>query len=192
MVAIGLLVHEWIGSHDAMLAAQQTAQTQELALKTAQAQITDLKQEEVVREAALQNQLDSMNRQFAQANSPQQIAALIAPLMNIRQPIQFVTPPATAENPNPQPVAQVSTADAPAVKAYVEACESCKLQLPAAQAQVKSLSDQNALLAGEVKSEAAEAAAWKKAARGTFWHRAKQDAWKIGIGAAIGYAIARH
>src|SRR5204862_6948006 len=80
-------------------------------------------------------QLSALQKQYAQAQSPEQLAALITRVMNLPQPIRITTPLATTDNPNPTPIAEVPLPDAPQAKAFVEACQECQIQFATPQKQ---------------------------------------------------------
>jgi len=138
----------------------------------------------------LQAQLDAVNKRLDATKTPQDLAPVVAALMKLKQPITFVTPPATPENPKPAPVAEISTADTPQVKAYVQACETCKIQLQSAAANLKYAESQHADDLQKIKLAQDDAAKWKKAAEGGSWFdRMKHDG-KIGlIGGGITVAV---
>ena len=125
------------------------------------------------RDAALQDfmkaqqvQLEAVNKRFDRAQSPQDIAALVGQLMGLQKPITFVTPPATPANPNPQPVAQVPIEDAPQVKSYVKACETCKLNLQTTTQQLTTAQQTHADDVTKLGAVAKERDAAVKAAKG--------------------------
>lgn len=177
----------WLDARDAKTKAEATVAAQQTVIAQAQAQMKQLQENDAAREQKLAQQLADTQRQFAQAQSPQQIAALVAQVMGLKQPVTFVTPPATPGNPNPQPIAQVPTADAPQIKQYVQDCEECKQKLPVAQAEVVSLKSQLSLAGQNLSAMQNERDTWKKAAKGTFWSNTKKAAkWlTIGGGATV-------
>jgi hypothetical protein len=182
------LFKNWLDAHDAQKQAEATVKAQETVIAQNEKRMKDLQDADDARAKQLLQQVADMQSRFGQAQTPTQIAALVAQIMGLKTPVQMVTPPATAEDPHPQPVAQVSQADAPQVKAYVEVCEECKLKLPAAQAQVESLKSQQQLAGQQLSAVENERDAWKKAARGTFWSNAKKGLRWLAIGGGIGVA----
>jgi hypothetical protein len=98
-----------------------------------------------------------------------------------------VTPPATIENPHPQPVAQVPAEDAPQLKAYVQACEECKIKLPSITSQLGKSEQEKQLLANDLLQRTQERDQWKTAAKGgSTWQRIKKAAKWFAIGAGVG------
>lgn len=168
----GIAFRSWLVQHDAMLQAQTTN-------KAMQTQIDQLRTDDTARFADLEKKLDANSKTFQQAVTPQQIADLATQLMALKQPITITTPAPTPENPNPQPIAEVPLPDAPQAKLYLEACESCKIQLPTYQAQVESLKKQNDLL-GQQRDQ------WRIAAKGTKWGRMKTALKWLAIGSGAG------
>ena len=69
--------------------------------------------------------------------------------------------------------------------AFAKGDKCVTLELPKCQADVKDWSDR-------YDTKQKEADDWKTAAKGgSFWHRLKNDAIKVGIGVGIGYALKR-
>lgn len=187
LIVIALLASSWLSARDASVRAdaQQKAHAETdlqraEEIKTLHVQIEQIKADEAKR-------IEDLRTTFAKPQTPQELAPLIAQLMNLRQPINFVTPPATPENPHPVPVAQVSTEDAPQVKAYVQTCEECKIKLPAAAAQLTASELEKQILANQLVERTQERDTWKTAARGgSFWQRLKRNAKWLAIGAVAG------
>jgi hypothetical protein len=136
--------------------------------------------------AALQAQLDAVNKRLDTAKTPQDLAPIVEALMKLKQPITFVTPEPTAANPHPEPVAQVPESDAPQVKEYVRACETCKFELESAHADLKLAQSQLADANQKFQLASDDAARWKKAAQGgSVFQRIKHDSKAGLIGGAI-------
>lgn len=188
LAAMTLLIAGWLEARNAEEKAEATSEQQALIIKQANDSIAALQKQEAAREAATAIQLADLQSKFNQAQSPQQIATLVAQVMGLKQPVIITTPAATPQNPNPQPIAQVPTSDAPQVKAYVQACEACKVQLPAVQAQVESLQSQQKLAGQQLSAMQNERDAWQKAAKGTWWTNTKRAAKFLAIGAGVGAA----
>src|SRR6185437_946098 len=165
----------YLGAREDKIKMQATMDAQKQVLAAAD-------QREKARDAQLdtflktqQAQLDSMNKRFDQAKTPQDLAPLVQQIMALQKPITFVTPPATPANPNPQPVAQVPTEDAPQVKAYVQACETCKLNLQTATQKLTYADQQHADDLVKLNSVTKERDAAVQAAKGgSFWQRTKR------------------
>lgn len=189
VILLGIGGVAYIDSREAIIKAQASEAATKSALSTiaehdaaAKLQL-DAKDKEI---ADLQSKLTT---QFNAAKSPQDIASLVAQLMSLQKPITFVTPPATASNPNPQPLAQVPVVDAPQVKAYVQACEQCKLDLESAKAK---LTYQDQLISNDKMALAAkdnEIKTWKVAAKGSFWGNTKKIIKYSVIGGGVTLAI---
>jgi hypothetical protein len=166
VVVVGVIA---LKEHDAKIKEQAVAQAVVDTAKKDQAtyaqQVSDLAKQMADRDAAYQQQMRALDTRLQQAQSPGQIATLAAQVMGLKQPIQIIQPAPTAENPHPAPVAEVSTLDAPQVKAYVQQCEECKLniskatadaadrqaQANLAQLQIDSLKKENTALVVQAK-----------------------------------------
>jgi hypothetical protein len=132
-------------------------------------------------------QLATLTATFSRAQTPQDIAPLVAKLMELQKPITFVTPAATPENPHPQPVAQIPAEDAPQVKAYVQTCEECKIKLPSLAAELSASEAQGRFLASNLVERTQERDQWKTAAKGgSFWQRFTRSLKYLAIGAGVG------
>jgi len=187
ILIVGWLVFSWVNAREARARAEAT----EAANKNA---LAIIEQHDAANRAQLdafvksqQAQMDAMNSRFDQAKSAPDIAALVQQIMALQKPITFVTPPATPENPHPQPVAQVPVEDAPQVKAYVQACETCKLNLDAANQKLTYADQRHADDVNKLKMANDDAGKWKSAAKGGgFWSNLKRSAKWFAIGAAGG------
>lgn len=161
-----------LDQHDARIKAEASVAAQKELQEQYQAQVSALAKQMADRDTAYQAQLKSLDSKFAASSSPQQIALLISQVMGLKQPIQLVTPPATSADPHPAPVAQVSTLDAPQVKAYVEQCEECKLSLAKATADATDREAQAALAQKQIDSLKKENASLQTAVKGgSFFQR---------------------
>jgi hypothetical protein len=189
VVAVWFYIDERIGRVKAETVQQEQAK--------AQAQIKEasdkLAEQHKAWEAEQQQKLLDMQKTFGQAQSPQQIANLVAQYMGTKQPITFVTPPATAANPNPQPVAQVAVSDAPQIKAYLQECETCKFNLSKAQTDLTYEQQQHDLTKQTLLSVTQQRDEWKKTAQGGSWMRKTLRIVKLagcsGLGAAAGTGL---
>lgn len=190
LVAIAFVFVNWLDARDAQTKAQAIVAAQQTVIVQAQEQMKQLQADDTAREQKLTQQLEDTQRQFSQAQSPQQIAALVGQIMGLKQPVTFTTSPPTIANPNPAPVAQVSTVDAPQIKAYVQSCQECLQKLPVVQAQVESLQSQLKISGQELSAQENETTAWKKAAKGTWWKNTKRAMKWFAIGAGAGVAAA--
>lgn len=182
----------WLDEHDSRIKAEASVAAQQQLQQQYQAQVSDLAKRMDEREAAYQTQLKTLDQRFQTAASPTQIAQLVSQLMGLKTPITISTPQSTAQNPNPQPVATVSTLDAPQVKAYVETCETCKLNLAKATADAADRQAQASLAQLQIDSLKKENTSLQQAVKGgTFFQRFGKAAKYLIIGAAIGAVAAK-
>lgn len=183
--AIGLFAYQ--AERENRIRAEATTQAQKDVQKQIAQQVSDLQKQMADRDSVYQQQLQQLDKRFQVATSPQQVAALFSQLLALPKPITVVTPQPTAENPHPEPVAQIPQIDFPQAKSYIQECENCKLQLPKLQAD---LADTKTKLDLQVKTTASvqkESDKWKITAEGGTW---KQRAWHDGKLIAIGGAVA--
>jgi hypothetical protein len=199
---IALLVFwSWLSARDANIkaAAVQQANEKVIAQNDAQIKFNDQQIKLLAGQidqlkADQARQLATNTATFARAQTPVDIAALVSKIMELQKPITFVTPPATAANPNPTPVAQVPEESVPQLKTYVQTCEECKIKLPNITAQLANTNTQLAkseqdkqLLASNLIERTQERDQWKTAAKGgSFWSRFKRSAKYLLIGAGVG------
>jgi hypothetical protein len=177
----------WLSEHDARLQADAKAKAQEAVQQVAAEQVAALQKQIGDRDAAYQLQLQSLDKKFAAAGSPEQIAQLAAQLMGLREPIQIVTPATTAENPKPQPVAQVPLADAPQAEQYIRDCEACKAERTKLQADAADRAKQADLAQKQIDALKSEVKTWQTAAKGgTVLQRFGRAAKWVVIGAGAG------
>lgn len=195
MVAILLLVagaavgfRTWLGEHDARLQAEAKSKAQEEVQRLSVEQSAALQKQIADRDAAYRTELQSLDKKFSLAANPDQIALLLSQLMGgLKQPIQIVTPPATAATPNPQPVAQVPLVDAPQVKAYFAECETCKAERVKLQADAVDRAKQAELAQKQIEALKGERDTWEKTAKGgTVLQRIGRAAKWLAIGAGAG------
>lgn len=187
----GFVFSQWLGARDDKIRAESFQKAHEETDKLRADEVKQLRAEieEVKADAA--RKLDASRATFTRAQTPQDVATLVASLMKLQNPVTIVQPPATPENLHPAPVAQVSTEDAPAVKRYLQECEECKIKLPAAEAQLTASEREKQLLASQLVERTAERETWKNAANGgSFWQRAKHAGKWSAIGGAAVIAIA--
>jgi hypothetical protein len=189
--AVGL--HE----HDAKIREQAVAQavqdTQKQLQQQYSQQVSDLQKQMADRDSQYQQQLKALDTRFQSANTPAQTASLIASLMGLKQPIVLSTPAATPANPNPATVAQVSSIDFPQAKAYIQACEDCKLQNAKLTADAATREQEAVLAQKQIDSLKTENTALQVAVKGgSVWHRTWKAMEYIVIGGAIGYIAAKH
>lgn len=185
-----LLLSEYTAHVRADAQAQATIQVQATVQKGLQEQLNALQKSLADREANFQQQMRTTQGKFQQAATPSQLAELTRQLMSLKQPIEITMPAPTKENPNPQPIAQVSLSDAPQVKAYLSECETCKLQVPKLQADLADREKQAQLAQQQIDSLKTQRDAAIKEAKGGNWlHRTVKAIKYLGIGAGAGAAL---
>ena len=162
----------WLDEHDSRLRAEMTVQAQKEVQQQYAGQIADLQKKIADRDSAYEEQIKSVESRFQSSTTPQQVSALVSQLMGLKQPIQVVTPAATPTNPNPSPVAGVSAIDFPQAKAYIQDCETCKLNLAKATADAADREAQAALAQKQIDSLKKENASLQTAVKGgSFFQR---------------------
>jgi hypothetical protein len=186
---------QWLGAHDDYLRAAAQVKKDQSALAQLAKQQSDLVVQFKQTQVEQASQLSALKKQYAQAQSPEQLAALITKVMNLPQPIRVTTPPATKDNPNPAPVAEVPLPDAPQAKAFVEACQECQVQLGTARKQAAISTQQTDSLKQELALAQKERDTWKRAAQGGSWSRRaakRAAAFAIDAGVTLALACASH
>ena len=187
-----LALGAYIGERMDRVKAETKQQVLEEANKQRAAEIQNILSQEEARHRDLEARLQTEDERFKRAATPQDVATLATQLMNLKQPIQFVTPPATPSNPNPQPIAQLAASDTPQVKAYLQECESCKLKLPSLQSDLSGKEQVIKNLNDSLKATQDERDSWKAATKGgTFFTRLKRNAKWLALGGVLGYAAAK-
>jgi hypothetical protein len=196
LLALGaFFAYNWIRAHDDYVRAQAQVKADESTLARLAKQQTDLAAQFKQTQAEQQSQLAALHKEYAQAQSPQQLSALISSVMNLPQPIRITTPPATKDNLNPQPVAEVPLPDAPQAKAFIEACQECQIQLATAKKQATISTQQTNALKQELTLTQKERDTWKRTAQGGSWARRaakRATAFAIDAGITILAACASH
>jgi hypothetical protein len=177
----------WLSEHDLRLQADAKSKAQEAAQVQAAAQIATIQKQMADRDAAYQSEIQTLDKKFGQTATPDQLAQLVSQLMGLKQPIQVVTPGATAGNANPAPEARVPVIDAPQVKAYFQECEQCKAERTKLQADAADRQAQADLAQKQIEALKSERDTWKTAAKGgSFWQRTGRAAKWLAIGAGAG------
>jgi hypothetical protein len=188
-----LAVSGYVAERERRVKAETVAAAEAAVQKGLVQQISDLEKQMAARDAAYQGELQTLNSKFQSASTPTQVAQLLAQVMGLKQPVTITVPSTTPQDPHPSAIAQVPEIDFPQAKAYVQDCETCKLQLPKLQADLADRIAQQALAQRQIASLKDERDSWKVAAKGGTW---KQRAWKatklLVIGGAVGYIAARH
>ena len=191
LAAGAFFAYNWLHAHDDYVRAAAQVKADQSTLSQLVKQQSDLAAQLKQTQSDQQSQLSALQKQYAQAQSPEQLAALISNVMNLPQPIRITTPPATAANPNPTPIAEVPVPDAPQAKAFVQACQECQIQLATAQKQSAIAAQQQGDLKQQLALTQKERDTWKKTAQGGSWaRRAAKRAAAFAIDAAITTAVA--
>jgi hypothetical protein len=186
LATAAFLAHQWLAARDAYLRAEAQSQASQSALVQLAKQQSDLAAQLKQSQADAQSQLAALQKQYSKAQSPEQLAALITAAMNLPQPITITTPPATPDNPNPQPSAQVPLPDAPQAKAFVEQCQECSIRLTAAQKESAIAAEQLTTTRQELAITQKDRDTWKSAAKGGSWpRRAAKRAAAFALDAAL-------
>lgn len=192
LVVIGIISSSWLAARDARVKAEAMQAVNEKVIAQNDQQIKLLASQVDQLKADQARQLATLSATFSRAQTPQDIMPLVSKLMDLQKPIAFVTPPATAENPHPQPIAQLPAEDAPQLKLYVQTCEECKIKLPSVTAQLGKSEQEKQLLANDLLARTQERDQWKTAAKGgSTWQRIKKGAKWFVIGAAVGAVAAK-
>lgn len=200
-VFVLLIVSAWIKSQFDLAKAEATTEAQKNyqdQLSKQIASLADNQKQIAAMVAQIQQEekqrLDAIDAKFKQAQTPQDVAKLVESIMDFKQPITFTTPPATTENPHPAPIAQISAENTPQVKAYVQACEDCKVSLDSAKKQIEqagkaaqNFQSQLDLKDLTIDSKDKEIRKWRDAAEGgSKWERFKRALKVIGCATAGG------
>lgn len=186
LLLVGIGLYSYQIERENRIRAEATTQAQQDVQKQLAQQVSDLAKQMAARDAVYQSELQTLGSKFQSATSPAQIAQLVAGLMGLKQPVTITTPPATPQDPHPLPVAQVPLEDAPQVKAYVEQCETCKLNLAKATSDAADRAKQAELAQQTIDSLKKGNDTLTVALKGGTW---KQRAWRDTKTAAFGGAV---
>ena len=186
LAAGAFFAYNWLHAHDDYVRAAAQVKADQSTLAQLAKQQFDLATQLKQAQSDQQSQLNALQKQYAQAQSPQQLAALISSVMNLPQPIRITTPPATPANPTPAPIAEVPLPDAPQAKAFVQACQQCQIELASAKKQSAIAAQQSDALKQQLALTQKERDTWKNTAQGGSWaRRAAKRATAFAIDAAI-------
>lgn len=189
MLAAGVaLFRAWLSQHDARLRAEATARQEQTAIADLQKQRDLLVQGDKARDATAAATIAELTKAAAAQKTPQQIARWLPREISLPKPLSIQAPRATAQNPAPPAIATIPQEDLAPLRDFVLQAKTCAVALPAAQADLSSCRDQLKLAGEQLSAAECESAAWKKAAKGTFWGRLKRGAKWFAIGAAAGAA----
>lgn len=163
---LGLGAYEWVQEHDNRIKAEAIVQAQQAAQQTIAEQLKALSAQQAQFQADQAAKLAASQAQFQKSTTPAEIATLVAQLMGLKQAPVIVTPAPTPSNPNPQPVAEIPTSEAPQIKAYVAACEDCKIRLQTATEQIAAGAQRESLMTQASASKDKEIAALQTSVKG--------------------------
>lgn len=126
----------YISSREDNIRMQSTIAAQNQLIKSSDQQFQDSQKRITALEGDLQQakadtakQIAAVQKQFANAQTPQQIADLATQVMGLKDVIKIITPASTPQNPHPEPVAEIPLTSEAQVKAYLQQCEECKKNL---------------------------------------------------------------
>jgi len=185
-----VLLYQWHNSEMRNAAARATTDVLQKTVANAQKTIDAAGDAIAKRDAAMERQQQAFTAQLASIRTPAQAQPLILDMAakNLPAPIQTATDAKTGAVSYTIPPEDV----VPLYK-KLATCEQSAGQLDVCQHDVVDMKSQAAELATQRDSYKQEAATWKKAAKGgPFIKRAVKVAEHVAIGAAIGYAIAKH
>ena len=188
VILAGVLgVRAWFREHEDRLRMQATIAAQQQVISAAE-------KREQQRGQELKDALAQITELKNSVSTPQQVVRELPQYLPLPQPIQIIAPhpqapPAQPGDAQPRglgapaekPVAQMPVEDLKPLFDFVQDCRACKLQLAAAQADLK---DEQAKMDALAKQRDAAV----KAARGTFWSRLRHGAKWFVIGGAVGAA----
>lgn len=185
LIGAAFFGYQWLQEHDAKIRAEAQSKADEAAnAKLVEQQKVFADQLSQIRKDT-DEKIANNNKQFSQAQSPQQFAALIAQIMGLKQTPIIVNPQPTAENPHPAPVIELP--DTPQAKLYFQECEECKINLANA-AKTATISDANLKVEQEkLKNMTDDRDNWKNTANGGTWKKRavkRGEAFLIDIGIA--------
>ncbi len=192
----------WLEAHDDRVKMQATIAARSRLINEQKQQAAALAQQEKSRDAALQSQIDAMQKSVAAIATPQQIAAWLPAQVQTPAPITIQVPAApsassgaapgqgTGKNSAAPPAsATIPQIDLPSLRDYVETCKECQARL-ATSTQDLASKDQQLKLAAEqlTATERQRDAAITAAKGGSFWTRVRRNAHWLAIGAGVGAA----
>src|SRR5438477_8320137 len=135
--------YNWLRAHEAYIRADAQAKADQSAIAHLAKQQSNLAEQLKQTQSEQHSQLTAVQKQYAQTQSPEQLAALIGKVMNLPQSIRVITPEATLDNPHPGKMAEVPRPDAPQVKAFVQSCQECQIRLASSEKQIALAAQQS-------------------------------------------------
>jgi hypothetical protein len=170
-----LAAHAWLAARADQQRLQSTLAAQKQLLDAADSR-------ERARAATLDATLAQIAALKRAAQTPTQIVRELPQYLPLPQPITLATPAPLPAAPN----AQLPVSDLKPLYDYVQDCRACQAQL--ATAKLNSADDATKIAALTRERDAAVTAA----RGGSFWRRLRRNAVWFVVGAASGYAAAKH
>jgi|SRR5581483_1034879 len=190
LIAVIVIGRSWLDEHDNRLKAEASIAAAQKSFDQASAQLKQLQEADKQRDAQTAAAIAQISSAAAAQKTPQQITNWIpAQFSGAPQPIQASIAPASAQNPTPPAIFTVPQADLSFLRDQVATCQKNAVALSGAQQDLSSCQAQQKYLQEQVKDRDDQIAALNQELKGgTFWHRFKAGAEKLGIGAAIAAA----
>lgn len=186
----GVGAKEFLAEHDARIRAESTVEAQKTLQQQYRQQVSDLAKQMAERDAAYQSSLKQLDARFQRATTPDQLAQLLNTLGALPEQIRAVQSTPTAQNPNPAPHLEIPSLDLPQAKAYIQDCETCKLNLAKATADAADRDTQAHLAQLQIDSLKKENTSLQVALKGGTWFSRVKKAGKYIFWGAVGGAAA--
>ena len=193
LVAVALLCvigYQWHASHEAAAVAQAESKVLQTKIDAAQKSIDAANDSIAKRDQALAEMQQQFTAQLASIRTPAQAQPIILDYANKNLPagsfqMQTDATGKTTYSLTPDAVVQLGK--------DVATCQEQGKELNTCEQDRSDLQHITTDLTSQRDSYKQEAATWKKAAKGgTVWQRVWRVTKYVGIGAGIGYAIAKH
>ena len=187
--ALCFVLVAWHENSVGMAQAQARSEMHDAEIKAAQKSIADAEQRIKDRDAQAAQDRQAFIQQLASIRTPQQAQPIIVdatrnyPGGPVQMQVDQGTGNATLTLTPQQQVAAAKD---------ILTCDQNKKDLDTCHADMVDLKAVNTNVTQQRDSYKAEAADWKKAAKGSFWKKAGKTALVLGIGVGAGYAIAHH
>jgi len=191
VLALGLVAGEsWLKEHDARVKAEASVAAAQKSIDSAAAEKKELLDQQKARDAQTSAAIAKLAAAASAQQTPQQIVKwLPMQLGPLPAPVKASIAPATPQDPAPPAVFTVPQADLAALRDQVASCQKNAVALPNAQQDASSCEARAKLSAQQLAAAQDQVQALELELKGgTFWHRLKSGAKKVGIGAAIGAA----
>jgi len=190
IIAVAWAGHSWIAEHDARVKAEASVAASQKSIDSTAAEKKELLDEQKARDAQTASQIDKLAASAAMQKTPQQLVKwLPMQLGPLPAPVKASIAPATPQDPAPPAVFTVPQADLPALRDQVASCQKNAVALSGAQQDASSCEARAKLSAQQLAAAQDQVKDLQLELKGgTFWHRLKSGAKKVGIGVAIGAA----